>query len=229
MQVLQIINEVLRKRRERPVATIAANPYGLLMVDYLTEVCRELGTVGAISGNVQSSACPTDGSSFLTPTIPVLRDAVIRIESVVGPLNNPNIGTLKETTPQQMNTWIRQETAFGQAPQLSTHFAAVRELPVAAPTAATLALYPKPPTGLTYLINWIVNPMRIGTVVETTELSLPAHILILGVYWKVLQEVYGSDSPDVTAAYQAYQSAVSHEVAMDMQIEGSGVDAWNPV
>lgn len=229
MQVLQIINEVLRKRRERPVATIAANPYGLLMVDYLTEVCRELGTVGAISGNVQATSCLTDGTNTLTPLIPVARDAVIRVESVLGPLNSPNIGKLVDTTPRLMNEWVRQEAALGLSPQFPTHYAVVREAPVGASTAATLAVYPKPLTGLTYLVNWIVNPMRLGTVVETTELSLPAHLLILGVYWKVLQEVYGSDSPDVIAAQQAYNTAVSHEVAMDMQIEGSGVDAWNPV
>jgi hypothetical protein len=230
MQLLTIINEVLRKRRERPIASIAANPYGTLIIDFITEVCRELansGVDGAASLNVDLQ--PVGGIVSITG---VPKDAFLRVQDVY----NWKGQKLEGISASKMRTLRQDEIYSGRAYQVAGTVPEVwgthSENGGTGTVGPLISVYPMPVDAAAQgRVNVVaqVNPMRMTTPTETTDLNFPAHLVILGTFWKVLQEVYGEDNADTQAAKATYTSAVSNEVAMDLQLDGSGVDTWNPV
>jgi hypothetical protein len=230
MQLLTIINEVLRKRRERPIASIAANPYGALILDYITEVCRELansGIDGAATLNVALQ--PVLGVVSITG---VPKDAFLRVQEVYDWKGQK----LEAVSSPKLRTLRQDEIYSGRAYQLAGTVPEVwgnhSENGGTGTIGPQIAVFPMPVEAAAQgRVNVVtqVNPMRMATPTETTDLNFPAHLVILGTFWKVLQEVYGEDNVDTQAAKATYMSAVSNEVAVDLQLDGSGVDSWNPV
>jgi hypothetical protein len=230
MQLLTIINEVLRKRRERPIASIAANPYGTLILDYVTEVCRELANSGIDGATaVNTTIQPVAGVVSITG---VPKDAFLRVQAVYDWKGQQ----LEAASAAKLRALRQDEIYSGRAYQLAGTVPEVwgnfSDNGGSGTIGPQIVVYPMPVDAavqgrLTVVTQ--VNPMRMAIPTETTDLNFPAHLVILGTFWKVLQEVYGEDNADTQAAKATYNSAVSNEVAVDLQLDGSGVDSWNPV
>jgi hypothetical protein len=72
-------------------------------------------------------------------------------------------------------------------------------------------------------VDYTFNPLYFDQALSY-EVPAPAHVMILGMFWKSLEEVYGPDSPDTQAAYRAYM--IQKGQAIDY-VRSTGLGEYN--
>jgi hypothetical protein len=237
MQLLDILNQVLIKRRESPLTanglgtTWQSNGLVRLYSVFLDETCREIANAGTIEGTVVTRSVNPTG---LVDTVTYVNvggspEAFLRHIKMFDIKNRKEVPLSHQSVVDRLYKTNFVASTSGPLEAASLVVSNINPTP----TFTLIRVYPNVDPTMTIelqsSVNWFQWLKANNQLNDTANFAPPAHLLILGTYEKALKEVYGADDPKAIDARQAYQGALASELAQDGQMFGSGVDQWNPV
>jgi hypothetical protein len=197
---------------------------------FLDETCREIAVAGTIQGTVTTQTytqISLQGRFVNFPNAGNSRDPFLRFIKIV------NETAKKEHTLVHESVISQMYTPNPGVPEGISEYFSTTTLGSGNPTYTSFISYPPVPAGtvltLHKSVNWFQQLKALSLLVDTADFVIPAHLLILGTYEKALKEVYGSDDPKAQDARAAFLGALGSELSQDGQLEGSGVEQWDPV
>lgn len=243
MKVLDILNQVLIKRREAPLVanglgtTYVSNGLVRLYNVFLEETCREVAIAGRIQGSSVTQSisvpgiAPTTQGGIELPNPGGIGDCWLRLDGAS--ILQEGV-TLKVISGERMKDIrlpyksVEPTTGTPEFISVALNSASLGTTDVALP----LEVFPRITAGKFLRIiatpNWYRWLQGSAVLNDTAGIPLPGHLLVLGVYEKALREAYGPDDAKAQDARSAFLGALSTEIAMDGQLEGSELEQWYP-
>lgn len=219
MNRLQVVNTVLEKLREGPVASTSENPYATMILQMVKETYEEVAKAAEWTWLRQqftlTGAQLNAGYAYATkdqpnPNVIDLWDANLKYR-------------IKKADSLKVAQFMAQVNPATMGPAYHWYVAPYSALV----TDPTLKVWPKVPDANVFTLTVeVMQDVRGPSVTDTTELNCPGFLLVLGAYEKALMERDG-DTPQQAKAASAYSMAVQSQVSMDNTLDRTATD-WVP-
>lgn len=222
--VLQVVNEVQRKLDLQQTSGLASNKLATLMVDYINDICDDLGDFGQwqetlVTSNVTCVSGATDYSINTSASVENVKD--IYFSERRGPLQSVTVDEMRILTRVTITGTPSQYTIFGTDSNGNPNIR-VRPTPAQSEDG-----------GIFSVLHYVRAP-RYTTSDQDTVIPYPARVVVKGVFWLVtLGESGGAPTDKSTKLQQEYEmmrknalNRYNGDTGWDVSFTPSMVNRW---